>query len=312
VCYGRLGFANSRFGRINAHEAVSFLSRKVITRARAIAEERGFEVHHLYVDSIFVSKVGASKQDFQVLAEEIERETHLPMDFDGLVYPWFAFLSARANPNLGVANRFYGLSPDGEHKIRGIALRRGNTPLFIAKVQLEVLNILAKESDPAKLPNLLPEILELVKEHLSLLKKREVPLEELAVTQTLSRELSKYSVLSPPVAAAQQLQVQGKMLQRGQRVRYVFIAQGPGVCAWDLAAPLDPSSIDVPRYNELVLRAVFEVLEPLGMTKKMLKGWLFNHTSYINPLDVPYSSKKPIELELPLFADLEHLQVDRF
>ncbi len=30
VCYGRLGFANSRFGRINAHEAVSYLSRKVI------------------------------------------------------------------------------------------------------------------------------------------------------------------------------------------------------------------------------------------------------------------------------------------
>ena len=39
VAYGRLGFANSTFGRINAHEVVSYLSRKVVTRAKLTAEE---------------------------------------------------------------------------------------------------------------------------------------------------------------------------------------------------------------------------------------------------------------------------------
>jgi DNA polymerase elongation subunit (family B) len=35
VCYGRLGFANSVFGRINSHEVVSYLSRKMITKGQA-------------------------------------------------------------------------------------------------------------------------------------------------------------------------------------------------------------------------------------------------------------------------------------
>jgi DNA polymerase elongation subunit (family B) len=116
-------------------------------------------------------KPDASVEDFQALAEEIERETHLPMDFDGLVYPWFAFLAARSNSNLGVANRFFGLSPTGEHKIRGIALRRGDTPLFIASTQMKVLNILAKESDSTKLTELLPEIMEMIQEQLTILKE---------------------------------------------------------------------------------------------------------------------------------------------
>ena len=109
VAYGRLGFANSTFGRINAHEVVSFLSRKVITRAKLMAEERGFRVLHLYVDSLFVSRPGASPADFLALAQAIEQETHLPIELQK-VYPWFAFLGTRENTNISVANRFYGLS----------------------------------------------------------------------------------------------------------------------------------------------------------------------------------------------------------
>ena len=81
----------------------------------------------------------------------------------------------------------HGLSPDGNDKIRGIALRRSDTPRFVATIQKAVLEILGKEADPTKLPNRLPEILEMVDEELVSLKKREVPLEQLVVSQTLSR-----------------------------------------------------------------------------------------------------------------------------
>jgi DNA polymerase-2 len=47
VCYGRLGFANAVFGRRNAHQVVSYLSRKMITKANLIAEAMGFRVLHL-------------------------------------------------------------------------------------------------------------------------------------------------------------------------------------------------------------------------------------------------------------------------
>ncbi len=309
VCYGRLGFANSRFGRINAHEAVSYLSRKVITQARLIAENRGFAVLHLYVDSIFISKPGALAEDFKALAEEIERETHLPMDFDGTIFPWFAFLAARDNPNLGVANRFYGLSPDGENKIRGIALRRHDTPAFIANIQMAILNILATESNPANLVNLLPEILDAIRGWLAALKKGEVPLEELVVTQTLSRELDGYSVLSPAAEVAKQLQAQGKEMKRGQRIRFIYIRSSPGVYAWDLPKLPDPKNLDFIKYRELIVRAVHEVLQPLGVTETTLKDWLFSRAGYLdlNKMPGPLPS---IGLALPLLANVEYLHLE--
>lgn len=310
VAYGRLGFANSTFGRINAHEVVSLLSRKVITRAKIVAEARGFTVLHLYVDSLFVSCPGASLEDFRALAEEIERETHLPIELQK-VYPWFAFLASRENPNISVANRFYGLCADGEHKIRGIALRRSDTPRFVANIQMEILDILSREPDPAKLVNLFPEILETVQGRLAELKASQVPLAELVVTQTLSRELNEYSYFSPAATAAKQLEAVGKTLKMGQRVHYLHIRPGPGARAWDLANDLDPRVVDASRYRELVLRAVHEVLQPMGVTEDILRAWLFSRAGYFAPPGFLDSLKDLSNIHLPLFssADANQLQM---
>jgi DNA polymerase-2 len=47
VTNGRLGFAMATFGRISAHEALSFLARKMILRAKEIVEDHGFTVLHM-------------------------------------------------------------------------------------------------------------------------------------------------------------------------------------------------------------------------------------------------------------------------
>ena len=310
VCYGRLGFANSIFGRLNAHEVVSYLSRKIITDARHIVEEKGFDVLHVYVDSLFVSRAGASQEDFQALADEIERETGLPMELEN-VYSWFAFLSSRQNPRIPVANRFYGVTEKDEYKIRGLACRRRDTCRFVASLQLQIIRTLAKETDTAQLIHLLPEILEMIQERLDVLRKREVPLSDLVITQTLSRELNNYSVLSPLAVASRQLQLEGKTIKMGQRVKFIYTARGPGVHAWDLPAQLDPCFIDVPRYREFILRAVHEVLQPLNLSEKILRDWLFNKAGYITPPGV-LPRGNPSRLELPLFNDLKHVYVDNF
>lgn len=310
VCYGRLGFANSTFGRINAHEVVSYLSRQVITKAKFVAEANGFDVLHLYVDSLFVSRPNASKEDFQSLACEIERETRLPMDLEN-VYAWFAFLGSRQNSNVSVANRFYGIAGNGEHKLRGIALRRGDTSRFVAKVQAGVLDILAKETSVSKLPERLPEALAFIREQLDILKSRKVPLEELVVMQTLSRELDAYSVLSPLASVARQLQSQGRTVKMGQRIRLIYIGPAPGVFAWGLSNPPDLRVIDVPRYQELIVRAVHEILQPLGLTEQILKNWLFSKAAYVLPPG-QFDPADAGRLELPLFNKLKYLRVDTF
>ena len=310
VCYGRLGFAMAKFGNLSCHEAVSYLSRENTMQARAIAASMGFEPKLLYVDSIFVCKKRATAEDFQSLADKIAQETGLPMDFDGTIFPWFAFLGTREDPNIAVANRFYGLAPNGNHKIRGIVLRRSDTPKFVASLQSTILEILAKETNPAKLPRLLPEILEMIDERLVSLKKREVPPEHLVIRLTLSRDLNKYSVLSAPVVAARQLEVHGKKLGRGQTIRFIHTAKAPCVRAWDLPTEFDPREIAVPKYRELAVLAAYEVLQPLGVTERVLRDWIVNKASYVMPKDLTNSSKRSAKQEVPLLADLPDLHLD--
>jgi DNA polymerase elongation subunit (family B) len=181
----------------------------------------------------------------------------------------------------------------------------------VAKIQRSILEILAKETDLLKLPNLLPEVLRFIREQLDLLKSRSVPLEELVVTQTLSRELDGYSVLSPLASAARQLQVHGKSVRMGQRIQFIYIAPAPGVRAWGLPTQPDPRIIDVPRYQELIVRAIHEIVQPLDVTEKILRDWLFSKAGYITPPG-QLGSTDPIRLELPLFNNLKHVRVDTF
>ncbi len=289
VSNGRLGFANAIFGRINAHEALSFVARKMVLRAKEIAEDHGFTVLHIYVDSLFICRPGATQEeDFQSVLAEIEQETKLPIEVEA-VYSWMAFLSSKRNPDLSVTNRFFGLRPDGEYKIRGLALRREDTPLFIANSQLQILQILMREHEPGQLAQYLPSVLNMLLEKFSLLSDRKVPLNELLVTQTLSRELNEYRMPSPVAHAGRQLQSIGKNIRMGQRIQFLYSKSAQGVSAWDLPEPFNPAHLDIPKYKKLLFCAVHEVLQPLGVSKSVLKNWIFGKASYLVPSRLPCS-----------------------
>ena len=302
VAYGRLGFANSTFGRINSHEVVSFIGRKALLKAKEIAEDHGFTIVHAYVDSLFICKPGVTaEENFQSLLEGIEREIKLPIEVEH-VYSWMAFASSRKQPNLTVANRFFGLQTNGDYKIRGLALRRDDTPLFVASAQYQILQILAKEKDSSQLTKLFPQVLKLLQRKISALSNRAVPPEELVITQTLSRELADYQVPSAAARAACQLQAIGKNIQMGQKIQFLYVRTHQGVRAWDLPEPFNPLWIDTARYKELLFRAVYEVLQPLGITENLLKNWMFTGASYLLPPGHLHH-----RLEMPLFATLDRI-----
>jgi DNA polymerase-2 len=305
VAYGRLGFANSTFGRINSHEVVSFIGRKMLLKAKEIAEDHGFTVLHAYVDSLFICRPGATQEeDFQSLLDEILQETKLPIEVEE-VYSWMAFISSRQNPDLSVANRFFGLQSDGEFKIRGLASRREDTPLFVAETQLQILQILAKEKDPSQLTDRLPEVLSMVQGRVSALSDQKISLADLLITQTLSREINEYRIPSPVARAARQLQAIGRNVRMGQRIQFIYTRTKQGVCAWDLPEPFNPALIDIPRYKDLLFRAVYEVLQPLGATESVLRNWIFSRASYLLPPGLLHN-----RLDLPLFANLKHVRMD--
>jgi DNA polymerase II len=280
TCFGYLGYKNARFGRIEAHEAVTAFGREALLLAKEAAEDLGGTVLHLYVDGLWVKQPGAATvNDFQPLLDEISERTGLPIALDG-IYRWVAFLPSRVDERVPVANRYFGVFQDGSLKMRGIEARRGDTAPFIAQAQLDMLERMAKVPSACELPGCLPDLLALLDNRLACLRSGRVPLAELLISQKLSRHLDEYRTPSPAARAAAQLENIGKSLRPGQRVRFIFTRGKPGVYAWDLPTPPEPATLDLTRYAELLLRAGATVLQPLGIGEDTLRDWLFSNAGY--------------------------------
>ena len=256
VCFGYLGYKNARFGKIESHEAVTSLSRELLLQSKEIAENMDFVVLHMYVDSLFVQRTGAQHLSyFTPLLKKIAEQTGLSIALDG-IYKWLVFPPSKRDARVPVPNRYFGTFQNGEIKARGIALRRHDTPKFVANIQMGILKILAKADDPREKKY---EAQEYMRNKVSLLKECRIPIEDLVISQTLSRPVDSYRILSPTARAARQLQAHGKNVQPGMQIRYVHIYDGDGVHAWG-AGDVERKMVDVKQYLRLLKRAEAEVI----------------------------------------------------
>jgi hypothetical protein len=138
----------------------------------------------------------------------------------------------------------------------------------VKKIQLEVLNCLAKANSLDEVINFLSEAANLVCQAKQDLRNGLVPLEELVVTQSLSRAVEGYTSPSPAARAALQLQAIGNEIAPGQFMRFIFVRGEERVRVWELG--IDARMVDVKRYCALLDRAVSGVVcmfekEELGL-----------------------------------------------
>jgi DNA polymerase-2 len=262
VCFGYLGYKNARFGKIESHEAVTAMSRELMLQAKEVAEDMGFIVLHMYVDCLFVQQAGFKQPaDFIQLMDAIVEKTGIPIAMEG-VFKWVAFLSSKRDARVPVPNQYFGAYQDGSIKYRGIELRRRDTTLWVRKIQLAVLKILAGANTPKQMMDCVPHALAFVEHAKQNLKAGHVPHEELIVRQKLSRGLDGYKSPSPAARAALQLQEIGRQIAPGQSMQFLYTRGGSGVQAWELGETLDPRRLDTKRYCVLLDRAIRTVLDP--------------------------------------------------
>ncbi len=285
VCFGYLGYKNARFGRIESHMAVTAYGRECLLRAKEAAEDLGYRVLYLYVDGLWVQKEGLNGEDLNLLLEEVTRRTGLPIALEG-IYNWIAFLSSRVDERIPVANRYFGVFKDGRIKMRGIETRRRDSSPWIATVQERILSELVSLEDTTQFPVLLPVLVAGIQNDIQNLYACRIPIEDLIITQTLSRELDAYRVPSPAARAAKQLVLMGKEIRPGQRIRFVYTLGEPGVHAWNVPDPPKPEMLDLARYRTLLIRAVHTILQPFGVEKNVLETWLYSNASYGAPVGV--------------------------
>ncbi|MCJ7512610.1 MAG: hypothetical protein MUO23_06520 [Anaerolineales bacterium] len=281
TCFGYLGYKNARFGRIEAHEAVTAYGREVLLQAKEMVEARGFRVLHLYVDGLWIHKPGVRRPpDYQGLLQEIQAQTGLHIGLEG-IYRWLAFLPSRTEPRITVANRYFGAFQDGSLKIRGIEARRHDTPPFIKQTQLEILEILAQGADAAGFRRALPAAVDHARHKLHRLLAGEVPLSDLVITQRLSRPPVEYVTHTITSQAAGELVQAGIELSPGATVRLILVPGPEKARAWELVE--GPLPYDRPAYAELLLRAVESLFAPVGVDRPTLDTWIRGNSGYWGP-----------------------------
>jgi DNA polymerase-2 len=255
VCFGFLGYRNARFGRIEAHEAVTAWGREKLLAAKEIAEREGFLFLHGLTDAIWVKRDGASEEEYRRLAERITGETGMPIALEG-VYRWIAFLPSKRNRSVAVPNRFTGAFSTGEIKVRGIAMRRSDTPPFVASLQRDLLERMAKADGIEELRAMLPELRGVVEDAIAELRGGRVSTERLAVTRRLSKSPGEYVANTVAASVTRELCGRGVNLRPGSKIRYLLADHG-GRAAGFLDGNETP---DFAQYEEMLREAGDELI----------------------------------------------------
>ena len=261
-CFGYTGYKNARFGKIEAHEAINALAREKLLVAKETAEARGYRVLHALVDSLYVQKEDATREDYENLSREIEQRTGLPMALEA-VYRYVVFLPSKQSPEIPVPNRFFCVPEEGELKVRGLECRKHDTPPLVARMQREALAILAEAHDFQSYGRKLEEAREVLARYLARLEAGSVNLEELVINRRLTRSPHDYKQASATAIAAKQLERAGVKLRPGETLQYIITdaeAELPDdrVRAWTLWEGWH--GYDVKKYQE-ALREAFEAFE---------------------------------------------------
>ncbi len=272
TCFGYLGYRNARFGRIEAHEAVTAFGRESLLQAKEICEEEGFELLHAITDSLWIRKKGFKEEEVLGLCRKISEATGITMSLEG-IYRWMAFLPSKGNPESPVANRYFGLFQNGKIKARGLAFRRSDTPPLIQEAQLRMLEILAEAKDMADYQAKIPRILDGLLEYSLILKDGQAKSEDLAIGKRISQEPNAYKVDSLTALAAQELEDVGIEIHPGEKVRYLIKDarskdKSGRVKPFPLVGPDD--TYDVKKYLEMLVKATEEILIHFGYDAKRL------------------------------------------
>ena len=265
--FGYLGFNNAKFGRIDAHMAVCAFARKLLLDAIHMAEDEGFRILHGIVDSIWIHKDNATKDDHDKLRKKIATATGFDLSLD--VYNWIVFLPSKETTKkkntvvaVSVPNRYYGTKHDGTIKIRGIETRRHDIPKFFKDCQLEILTMFSSCKTITDLKEAITKAKAIQQKYDYLLLSGNVSLEDLTFTNRVTRGTDQHKSNTIQADSINQLKWEGKSIEPGQKIRYIITDYSRKISKRAVPIEIARSGYDKRRYSELLDECCRSVIEP--------------------------------------------------
>ncbi len=166
---------------------------------------------------------------------------------------------------------------NGEMRVRGVEARRHDTPDFIRKVQLDLLDILAHAEDAKGFQGRIPICLGRAREYGHKLTQGKVDPKDLVFTKSVSKDLPEYRTLNEQAACLYQLEREGINTSPGQKIRYLVTDSNSS----DPARKVRPAwfmeegmRYDTSYYLKVLSRSVESLLLPFGWTQERVMGEL--------------------------------------
>ncbi|MEF8836122.1 MAG: DNA polymerase domain-containing protein [Candidatus Thermoplasmatota archaeon] len=271
TCFGYTGYKKARFNSIEVHESITAYGREILLNAAEIAQKMGFEVIHGIVDSLWLK---GDEGKIETLQDKVKERTKLELEKEGS-YDWIVFLKSR-NDEVGALNHYYGVFED-ELEVKGLYLKRSDTPDYFKETQKEILEELKEIKDEKEVDSMMTELIDIVKEKLSDLKNRKVDPGELCFTKTASRKAEDYEQVNEMKSALVQYKEMGFSRSPGQSVEYIVTDSESGDVREKVKVKEKyPQFYDTAYYEDYLYRVVEEVLSPFEYDgeriKKIVRG----------------------------------------
>jgi len=266
--FGYMGFNKARFGRIECHESITAYGREILLRTIELAGDMDFEILHGIVDSLWVKGRNPEK-----LCDTVTREIGIPLELKG-EFRWIVFLPNKSN-GVGALNRYYGVMTNGKLKVRGIEIRRSDTPKLISNLQEAMLGKLVEAKTVSEFYMKIPEAIEVLREYTRKVLDNECALTDLIFKTHVSRGCDEYRQFNNQMAAMKQLKVEGIETLAGQSIRYIITDHKSRNYQKRVIIPEladENTQYDREKYYEFLLRAAESILLPFGYTEERLDG----------------------------------------
>jgi DNA polymerase-2 len=155
VClYGTTGSIWNRYGNVQVFEEITRLSREVLIKTKDVVQESGYELIYADTYSMFIKiPNGRTTADqYEMLVRILRRETGLPISIEHN-FKYLVLLPLEASEKIEALKQYYGVTHEGQLVVRGIEIRRHDTPKFIKKFQTELLSTLFECADVKEIMN---------------------------------------------------------------------------------------------------------------------------------------------------------------
>jgi DNA polymerase elongation subunit (family B) len=226
VClYGTTGSIWNRYGNVLVFEEINRLSREVLIKTKDVVQKLGYELIYADTDSVFIKNPngGTLADQYDKLVNILRRETDLPISLEH-DFKFLVLLLLEASEKIEALKQYYGVTHEGQLVVRGVEIRRHDTPKFIKEFQTELLYTLFDCKDTKEImkegyENALLLVTKAIDK--IMLGGEAVTQEDLVISKLLGQDLMKYRSLFPHVSAAIQLSNEDKHPSKGDTIKYI-------------------------------------------------------------------------------------------